>query len=162
MIPIYESNLTDREISAIKAYTARGGELSNKFPITSSTVKILNNLANNSTVQSPELFRKIDITEQEHQSLWDRWYDDEEIEVTFKSFQSFTSDKLRSSTFGGYREKSIVYKIPKGITIKGIDISDISVYPEENEYLVGSLNTFKVVDWDWDSAGQSVLTLAHK
>lgn len=159
MIPLHEETLTDEESYSIKAYTAMGGELERKFPLKSTSMKVINKVINNSTISSPELFRKIDITEKEHQSLWDRWYEDERINVTFNTFQSFTTDKVRSSTYGGYGERSIVYKIPKGTTIQGMGISNISVYPEENEYLVGSDNEFVVTDWDWDSSGKSVLTI---
>jgi hypothetical protein len=62
--------------------------------------------------------------------------------------QSCTFSKSRAFTYSGNKPKSILYKIKtNGKNI--VDISDYSIYPEEEECLILPNTKFKVLDWDY-------------
>ena len=155
---------TQAEIKAIKGYSAAGGGLSSEYPYSKEDVEILENLANNSSETSPELWRKVSVSEAEKTKTFEEWYgEDKEIEVNFDRFQSFTEDRVRAHTFGGSETETILYRIPKGEKILGVNISGQSVYSEEKEHLVGSANKFKVASMEIDgSTSALIITLTQR
>lgn len=149
---------------AIKAYTAQGGQLAAKYPFTPDKKELLlRKISDNEFITTKDIYRKIDLSEKDRNDLFSKLYDDEEIEVKFNTFQSFTKDEVRAQVYGGKQLQYIIYKIPKGTKVRGMDIQSKSVYPEEQEILLGKGNSFisRYSELGW-KRGNMVLTLRNK
>ena len=152
-----KEEFNEEEKDAIKGWSAKDGQYESKYHFNAEDRKILDKMANENTEESVGLYSKIDMTENEVNKLFDRWYNDEEVEISFDRFQPFTENYTRSLTFGGKTGESIVYEIPKGIKINGINISKESIYPEELEHLVGTKNKFVIKDFTFRGSRRVVV-----
>ena len=152
-----KEEFSEKEKDAIKGWSAKGGQYESKYHFNAEDRKILDKMANENTEESVGLFSKIDMTEDEINKLFDKWYNDEEVEVSFDRFQPFTENYTRSLTFGGKTGESIVYEIPQGIKINAINISKESIYPEELEHLVGTKNKFVIKDFTFKGSRRIVV-----
>ena len=144
------------QIDAIKAYTSLGGQLSDKNKWTLEKNRELEKLANSKKETSPGLWRKVGMTEEETEKIFESRPD-----IKFNRFESFTEDQIRAYTFPTNKE-TVLYHIPKGEKIFGVDIQKESVYPEEKEHLVGSNNEFSVSDIKFDSGHNMIIELSVK
>lgn len=156
-----ETIFTPTLIDSIHGYTAMGGEQAKNFPFTSSMRNNLYKAASENTLETTtNVYRKIDLSSLEYQKLFDKIYENGTIDVDFDKLQSFTKDKKRAFTFGGTSQDYILYKIPAGTKINGIDIQNYSIYPEEQEILLGENKfTTSYDDIDWTSDNHLILTL---
>ena len=152
-----KEDFSKEEKDAIKGWSAKGGQYESKYHFNAEDRKILDKMANENTEESVGLFSKIDMTEGEINKLFDRWYNGDEVEVSFNRFQPFTENYTRSLTFGGKTGESIVYEIPQGIKINAINISKESIYPEELEHLVGTKNKFVIKDFTFKGSRRIVV-----
>lgn len=146
---------------SIKGYTAQGGQFASKYPFMLSMKNMLYSMASNNrmTLQS-DIWRKIDLEESDISVIFNTLYEDDEYVVEFNSLQSFTEDRQRAFTFGGTHLQYIIYKIPKGTQVNGLNIQQESIYPEEREVILGK-NRFKAYysEIEWTSSDNMILTL---
>lgn len=146
---------------AIKSYTAKGGQMSSQFPMTDDKFNTLKNYVDkNNYTTTTDIYRKVDLSESSYNDLFNRLYNNGEIDVPLNGLNSFTKQRERANSYGGTQPEYVIYKIPKGTTIKGADISQRSIYPEEKEVLLGK-NKFKAKynDISWTSSDRMIITL---
>lgn len=146
---------------AIQAYTAKGGELSSKHPFTREKRDLLfKEMSDNTYVTTKDIYRKIDLTQSQYEAFFNELYEKGEKSVDFNELQSFTENRTRAFSYGGTQQQYILYKIPKGTSVHGDNISDRSVYSIEQEVLLGANNfTAKYSELDWTSSNNMIVTL---
>lgn len=149
---------------AIKAYTAQGGQYASDYPMTMEKRQLLQKEIDSSTMTTKEdIYRKVDITEADRDDLFYSLYNNDSTDINLKGLNSFTKEKVRANTYGGTQMSSVTYVIPKGTKIKAKDISAQSIYPQEQEVLVGT-NSFKAnySELSFSRSGNMIITLRPK
>ena len=158
-----QSSISDNDIdAAIKGYTAQGGQYASKYPFTPLFNSLLYKYVSETEyVTHCNLYRKFDLSEKDKSDFFNKLYRDDSIEVSFDRLTSFTKDKHRAFTYGGgiYLDY-ILFIIPPDVTIHGDDISDRSIYPEEEEVLLGK-NKFIAYysELQWTHSNNMIITL---
>lgn len=134
---------------AIKAYTAKGGQMASVYPTEPEDYNILKNAINNSVITlDKDIYRGVYFKSKDWEDYFYRWYDGEKVPFKFYAFNSFTYDKHRVFSYGNGGDFAIRLIIPKGTTLHAIDIQDESIYPEEEEVLVGDIDKFYIDNID--------------
>ena len=128
---LFESD--DLSYSA-KAYSATGGNLASKYPYSLKDQKILiRNIKRNKPITA---YRGFHLEESEVQKLVEDGKWEVGSVIIEKGLNSFSKDKNRRGTFAGGGEIAIYLEIK----IKTyLDITELSIYPEEHEILVNNL-----------------------
>lgn len=155
--------IPDTIVAAIKGYTAMGGELSAKYPYNiDMQTALYDYVSDNTLTLTTNIYRKIDLSRADYESIFNELYDTGSFELEFTRLQSFSKNKHRVFTFGGAKQDYIIVQINSGVTVHGLDISSISVYPQEAEVLLGR-NKFTVYydDIDWTSDTHLILCVAQ-
>jgi hypothetical protein len=149
-------------VDAIKAWTAKGGEQASKYPFTSEKKKALQNYVdNNNYTTQKDIYRKISVTYDEKEKMFYNIYDNAVVDQNFDGLNSFTEDRTRAFSYGGSKQETVLFKIPKGTKVKGANIQKESIY-DEQEILLGK-NTFTASynDLEWMQNG-NVLVIVLK
>lgn len=134
---------------AIKAYTAKGGQMESVYPTKPEDYDILKNAIKNSVITlDKDIYRGVYFKSKDWEDYFYRWYDGEKVPFKFHAFNSFTYDKNRVFSYGNGGDFAIRLIIPKGTTLHAIDIQDESIYPEEEEVLVGDIDKFYIDNID--------------
>ena len=111
-------------------------------------------VSDNIITLNTNIYRKIDLSRADYESIFNALYDTGSYELEFNKLQSFSKNKHRVFTFGGAKQDYIIVQINAGVSVHGLDISNISVYPQEAEVLLGK-NKFTAyyddIDWTTDN-----------
>ena len=115
---------------AIKAYSAKGGELAREFPYSKKMENVI--IKNINLRKNLFGYRTFSLSEK----LWNKYFEDGYSEIgninIEKGLTSFTKDEHMLNRFRGGNEVTIVIKIKLK---KYLDITKKSIYPEEQEVL---------------------------
>lgn len=145
---------------AIKAYSAKGGQYASKYPFSAEKKSLLEKeLSNSNYKTSQEIYRGINVSEKQWEEMFYKMYDGKDLEVNLSGLQSFTKERSRAFGYGSGGQK-IIYRVEKGTTLHGQDISDRSIYPEEKEVLLAN-NKMKATykDIEFMDNGTVILTI---
>lgn len=148
---IEERTLSD----AIRAYTARGGQMASVYPTESEDNTLLRKAIKNNTITlDKNIYRGIDLSDNEWNNYFYRWYDGEKVPFKMHTFNSFSYDKTRTFGYGGWKDFHVTLVISKGTTVHAIDLQEDTIYPEEDEVLVGDVDKFYIKDIQFEGEGE--------
>lgn len=154
-----ESNYTEELENAIFAYTAQGGQLSSKYPFDVYRLKILKDALYSTTITLDcDIHRGIWMSQKQWEEVFYNWYDEKHEPFKMKMFNSFTKDEVRAHSYGKGGEFFVLLVIEKGTTLKALDISEYSMYPEEQEVLVAD-DTFYIKSIDIAGYSRAIVYL---
>ncbi len=148
---------SDIDISdAIKAYTAKGGELASKFPFTRDKQMLLMKVVEKSNYTG-DLYRGMYFSEKQWDSTYEILLNDGSVWDFNLPLISFTKDKHRASSYGKGGQIFVKFHLSGKCT--GLDITNDSIYPEEKEVIVSGKNKFKVINSDMPRMGSFVINI---
>lgn len=157
---IRQSGLTD----AILAYTAQGGQYASKYPFSSEMNRqLLEATSNNEITLSQDIYRKIDVSESKRDEIFNSLLDSNNWDFDSNTLQSFTKERTRAFSYGGSQQQYILLRIPAGTKVNGLDIASKSLYPQEQEILLGKNKlSGSYDDLQWTSSGNMIITLRRR
>lgn len=143
-------------IDAVKAYVAKGGELARKFPFSLKKQNVLIKEINKSSYNG-DLYRGMYVSEKQWEKLSEVLLNDGSIYDFNLPIISFTKDKHRTASYGSGGEVFIKFHLIGRCT--GLDISELSIYKEEQEVLVSGKSKFKIIESDMPRYASFIITI---
>jgi hypothetical protein len=143
-------------IEAIKAYSAKGGELASKFPFSLKKQDTLIKEIDKSSYKG-DLYRGVCVSEKQWDILSETLLQDGSVYDFNLPIISFTKDKHRAASYGKGGDVFIKFHLIGKCT--GLDITDLSLYKEEQEVLVSGKKKFKVVNSDMPRYASFIITI---
>lgn len=141
---------------SIKAYTAKGGNMATKFPFTSDKQKLLIKTIKKSKYTG-DLYRGMWFSEKQWDKVYEIFFNEGSIWDFNLPLISFTKDKTRASSYGGGGDVFVKFHLNGKCT--GLDISSLSIYPEEKEVIVSGENKFKIINSDMPRPGSFLINI---
>jgi GNAT superfamily N-acetyltransferase len=144
----HASSLSAEGLTALKAYTASGGNAEGQYRGTSRGRADFHNWLKSGLYKGATVYRGLGFTDAEWDAQYERYTTPGEV-IQFDDPQSFTKNRTRASSYGSGPIQVRLYTN----TLVGRDISKQSHYPEEEEVLMAGGESLKVVAAEYKAGG---------